>query len=144
MQTHATIVINYQIQPALHYLASRCISTTCSLPVPWTQINGLSGPHILHDILNTPGLVLVPARIVRLKRILIPHVHALLQTLCRFLVVFVRVGFRVVRPDPFGQFRGCTAGVELDFVPVGVLQELGVGEAEFLGTGVSNESLGLC
>lgn len=42
-------------------------------------------------------------------------------------------------PDPFGELGCGAARVELDFVPVGVLEELGVREAEFLGAGVSDE-----
>jgi CelD/BcsL family acetyltransferase involved in cellulose biosynthesis len=47
-----------------------------------------------------------------------------------------------VAPDPFGELGLRAAGVELDFVPVSVLEEFGVGEAEFLGARVSDESMG--
>jgi hypothetical protein len=38
-----------------------------------------------------------------------------------------------VAPDPFWEFRLRAAGVELNFVPVGVLEEFRVREAELLG-----------
>ena len=43
-------------------------------------------------------------------------------------------------PDPLGEFGLRAARVEFDFVPVGVLKEFGVGEAEFLGAGIADES----
>jgi hypothetical protein len=45
-----------------------------------------------------------------------------------------------VAPHPLGQLGRGAAGVELDLVPVGVLKELGVGEAEFLGARVADET----
>jgi hypothetical protein len=45
-----------------------------------------------------------------------------------------------VAPHPLGQLGSGTAGVELDLVPVGVLKEFGVREAEFLGARVANET----
>lgn len=44
-------------------------------------------------------------------------------------------------PDPFGELGLRAARVEFDFVPVCVLEEFGVGEAEFLGTGVADETV---
>ena len=47
-----------------------------------------------------------------------------------------------MRPDPFGELGGGATWVEFDFVPVCVLEEFGVGEAEFLGAGVADEAGG--
>jgi hypothetical protein len=49
-----------------------------------------------------------------------------------------------VRPHPLGQFRSSAAWVELDFVPVGVLEKFGVGEAEFLSTRIADEAVDSC
>ena len=111
-----------------------------SLPITSSQINRLSSPHILHDVFDTPRLEFVSLGVVRLKRIFVLHVHTLLQALGALGVVFVCVSFRVVGPDPFGKFGCGAARVELDFVPVGVLEEFGVGEAELLGAGIADES----
>jgi hypothetical protein len=46
-----------------------------------------------------------------------------------------------VAPDPFREFGLCAAGIELDFVPVGVLEEFSVGEAELLSAGIADESI---
>jgi hypothetical protein len=59
--------------------------------------------------------------------------------LYRLCVIFISVSLRVVRPDPFREFGSGATRVELDFVPVGVLQEFGVGEAQLLGAGVADE-----
>ena len=45
-------------------------------------------------------------------------------------------------PDPFGQAGRRLAWVDLDLGPVGFLEELGVGEADFLGAGGAGESIG--
>lgn len=47
-------------------------------------------------------------------------------------------------PHPLGELGGGAAGVKLDFGPVGLLEELGVGEAEFLGAGVAGEAGRAC
>ena len=44
-------------------------------------------------------------------------------------------------PDPFGQAGRRLAWVDLDLGPVGFLEELGVGEADFLGAGGAGESV---
>jgi hypothetical protein len=46
----------------------------------------------------------------------------------------------IVAPDPLGELGGSKAGVELDFLPVGVLEELCVAEAEFLCARVTDET----
>ena len=53
----------------------------------------------------------------------------------------MRVPFGVVLPDPLGQARGRLAWVDLDLGPVGLLQQLGVGEANFLSAGGAGESM---
>lgn len=44
-------------------------------------------------------------------------------------------------PDPFGQLGLRAARIKLDLVPVCVLQEFSVGEAELLGAGIANEAV---
>jgi len=46
-----------------------------------------------------------------------------------------------VAPDPLWELGRGAARVEGDFGPVCVLEEFGVGEAEFLGAGVTDETL---
>jgi hypothetical protein len=110
------------------------------LPISRTKINRLASAHILHNLLNAPGLILVTLGVVGLERSLVCHVDALLQALGAQSVVFVGVGFGVVRPHPFGELGCGAARVELDFVPVGVLEEFGVGEAELLGARIADEA----
>jgi hypothetical protein len=113
------------------------------LPISWTKVNRLASAHILHNILNAPGLVLIALGIVWLESSLICHVDTLLQALGAESVVLIGVGFGIVRPHPLGELGCGAARVELDFVPVGVLQKFGVGEAEFLSAGVADEAV-LC
>jgi hypothetical protein len=44
-----------------------------------------------------------------------------------------------VRPDPLGKLRSGTARIQLDLVPVGILQEFGVGEPKLLRTRVADK-----
>lgn len=76
--------------------------TRKSLPISRAEFDRLSCTHILHDFLNTPGFVLVTLRVIRLKSLFILHIDALLQALGALFIVFICVGFRVVRPYPFG------------------------------------------
>jgi hypothetical protein len=121
-----------------HMLPITCYQ---SLPVSRPKINRLTSPHIVHNLLDAPGLVLVARRVVGLERSLVLHVDALLHALGALVVVLICVCLRVVRPHPLGQLGLRAARVELDFVPVGVLEKLGVGEAEFLGAGVADETV---
>lgn len=110
------------------------------LPVTRAQFHWPTRTHVIHDLLDTPGLVLVALGVVGLELVLILHVDALFETLCALLVVLVCVRLGIVAPYPLGQLRGGTTRVKLDLVPVGVLEELGIGEAEFLGAGVADET----
>lgn len=56
------------------------------------------------------------------------------------MVVLICVGLRVVRPNPLGQLWCSAAWVELDLVPVGVLEKFGVREAKLLRAGVADEA----
>jgi hypothetical protein len=102
------------------------------LPIPGSQINGLTGAHVVHNLLDAPGLVLVAPGVVGLERIFIFHVDTFLHAFCALGVVLVGVGFWVVAPNPLGKLGLRTAGIELDFVPVGVLEKFSVGKAELL------------
>jgi len=113
------------------------------LPVPRAKINRFACPHIFHDLLNTPRLVRIALGIIRLKCILVLHVDALHHARRTLLVIFVRVCFGIVAPHPFGQLGLRAARVELDFGPVRVLQEFGVGEAELLCAGIANEAVAM-
>jgi hypothetical protein len=55
--------------------------------------------------------------------------------------VLVGVDLWVVVPDPARVLGLCEARVQLDLGPVGDLEELGVGEAHFLGAGVADEAM---
>lgn len=110
------------------------------LPVTRTKINSIASSHVIHNLLDAPGLILVALWIIGFKLVFIPHVDALAEGLGALIVVFIRIGFRVMGPHPLGQFGGCTPGVDLDLVPVGVLEQLGIGEAEFLRARIANEA----
>jgi len=71
-------------------------------PVTSSEINRHARPHVIHDLLNAPRLVLVALGVVGLKLVFILHVDALLQRLRTLLVVLVYVSLRVVRPNPLG------------------------------------------
>lgn len=43
-------------------------------------------------------------------------------------------------PDPSRELRIRTSWIDFDVFPFGVLEELSIGEAEFLGTGVPDEA----
>jgi hypothetical protein len=65
----------------------------------------------------------------------------LLHAIDNVVVVGVHVVFGIVAPDPAGELGGSEAGVELYFLPVGVLQELCVAEAELLCARVADETI---
>jgi hypothetical protein len=111
------------------------------LPIARSEVNRFASPHVLHDVLNAPGLVLVALGIVGLEGILVFHVYTLLQALSAFCVVLIRIRFGVVRPHPFGKFGCSAAWVELDFVPISVLEKFSVGETELLGARITNEAV---
>jgi hypothetical protein len=100
-----------------------------SLPVSGAQVEGLAGTHVVHDLLDAPGLVLVALGVIGLEGLFVFHVDALLQALGALGVVLVRIGFWVVAPHPLGKLGLRTARIELDFVPVSVLEKFGVGKA---------------
>ena len=60
------------------------------------------------------------------------------------MVVFVGMLLGIVLPDPFWEFGGGFAGIYIDLVPVGLLQEFGVCEADLLGAGVADEAVRWC
>jgi hypothetical protein len=72
------------------------------LPISRTEIDWLPRPHVLHDVLDAPGLVLVSLGVIWLKCIFVFHVDAFLQALCAQGVILIRIGFGIVRPYPLG------------------------------------------
>jgi len=112
-----------------------------SKPLPSPQINLSPRLQILHNLINAPRLKLVPLRIVRRDTLVILHPDTILKVLNTLLIILVRKPLGVVFPDPFGQARRGLARVDFDLSPVGLLEELGVGEADFLGAGGAGESV---
>lgn len=109
------------------------------VPVTSTEVDWLAGTHVLHDLLNVPWLVLVAWWVVWRELVLVLHLDALLLRLNGEVVVLVDILLWVVAPDPLWQTWGGTARVELYFLPVGVLEELGVGETKLLSACVTDE-----
>ena len=64
-----------------------------------------------------------------------------MKVLNTLLMIVVRVSLSIVLPDPFRQARRGFARVDLNLGPVGLLEQLGVGEADFLGAGCAGESV---
>lgn len=56
------------------------------------------------------------------------------------MVVVVGKPLGIVLPNPLRESRGRLARIDLDLIPVGLLQELGVGEANLLRAGCAGES----
>lgn len=109
------------------------------LPITSSQFSGLSSPHIFHDLLDAPRFIFVSLGIIRLEARLVFHLDALLHAGDCLFVILVRVRFRIVRPNPLGELGCCAARVELDFVPVCVLEQFRVGESKFLSARVTDE-----
>lgn len=109
------------------------------VPVTRSQFNRHPLPHAVHNLINRPRLPLVAWREVGRNSALV-EADALLHRLDVLGVVLVGVDLWVVVPDPARVLGLCETRVELDFAPVGFLQELGVGEAHFLGAGVADEA----
>ena len=112
----------------------------CLLPIASTEITGLVSPHIFHDLLDVPGLVLVTLRIIWFVAIFVSHVDTLLDAFGGLVVVLVCICLWVMRPYPFWQFRGSATWVQLHLVPVGVLEKFGIGETELLRTRIADEA----
>jgi hypothetical protein len=115
--------------------------STLSKPLPIPQINLPPFLQISHNLINAPRLKLIPFRIIRRNTLVVLHPNTILEVLDTLLVVAMRVPFGVVLPDPLGQARRRLAWVDFDLSPVGFLQQLGVGEADFLGAGGAGESV---
>lgn len=111
------------------------------VPVAPTKVNGPAIPHVIHDVFNVPGLVFVAWRVIWWDALLLVEWNTLVHGLDALLVIVVRILLRVVAEDPAWQLRGRTARINLDLVPVGVLEEFSVGEAELLRASVSDEAV---
>jgi len=114
---------------------------TPSKPLPIPQINLPPLLQIRHDLINAPRLKLVTPRVIRRDALVVLHPDTILEVLDTLLVIIMRVHFGVVLPDPFRQARRRLARVNSDLSPVGFLEQLGVGEADFLGAGGAGESV---
>lgn len=55
------------------------------------------------------------------------------------MVVVVGKPLSIVLPNPLRQARGRFSRIDLDLVPVGLLQQLGIGEANLLRAGCAGE-----
>jgi len=111
-----------------------------SVPVAWSKVDRDVIAHAVHDPVNGPRLVLVAWRVVRWDARLV-EANVLVHGLDVLGVVLVGVWFRVVLPHPLRVLRLRATRVELDLGPVGVLKELGIGEANLLGAGVADETM---
>jgi len=109
------------------------------IPISRSQIHTNPLPHTIHNMINIPRLPLIPRRIVGLDPGLIKG-NTFLHRLHVLGVVLVGVHLWVMVPDPARVLGLREAWVQLHFAPVGFLQELGVGEADFLGAGVAEEA----
>ena len=110
------------------------------IPVARAQVKWLTCPHVFHDLLDVPWLVLVSWRVVWLNAVIILEANALVHGLDSLLIVLVGVSLWVVAPDPLGKLWSSTTRVELDLLPVRLLEKLSIGEAELLGAGVADEA----
>jgi len=110
------------------------------IPIAIFLVYRLSCPHVCHNFINTPRLVSIPFRVIRLKVLLILHLDPLVHALNRLFVILVAVCFWVVFPHPFRVLWGGLAWVDLHFRPVGGLEELGVVKTQLLGASISNET----
>lgn len=119
-----------------------CATTTTRLiPVTGTKVKGLTSPHVIHDILNVPGLVLVTRWVVWWHALVLIEANVLLHTVNNSVEVLVDVVLGIVAPNPAGHLGLSTARVELDLLPVGLLEELGVAETQLLGASITDESV---
>jgi hypothetical protein len=112
-----------------------------SEPISSTQINFPPLLQILHDIIDAPGLELVSSWVVRRNALIVFQFDAILEVLDNLLVILVREPFRVVFPDPLGQARRRLSWVDFDLRPIRLLQQLDVGETDFLSAGGAGESV---
>lgn len=55
------------------------------------------------------------------------------------MVVFVGKPLSIVLPNPLGKSRGRLARIDLDLIPISLLQKLGVGKADLLRAGRAGE-----
>jgi hypothetical protein len=110
------------------------------VPVTRAKLNRNALAHSIHDSIDRPLLPLVARREVRRDSRLV-EADTLLHRLDVLGVVLVGVDLWVVVPNPAGVLGLCETGVELHLGPVGDLEELGVGEAHFLGAGVADETV---
>lgn len=137
-------------RPSLTWIVAAC--TPCSrqsaadlrghlIPVTGTELNRSAVSHGIHDLVNVPWLVTVARRVVGRYTLVVLVSDTLLHTIDNVVVVGVHVVFGIVTPDPAGELGGSEAGVELYFLPVSVLQELCVAEAELLCARVADETM---
>jgi hypothetical protein len=110
------------------------------IPVTSTELDRSALSHGLHDLVNVPWLVTVARRVVGRYTLVVLVSDTLLHAINDVIIVGVHVVLGIVAPDPLGELGGSKAGVKLDFLPVGVLEELCVAEAELLCARVADET----
>jgi len=102
------------------------------VPVTGAKLDGPAVSHGVHNLVDVPWLVTVTRRVVRRDTLVILVSNTLLHAVNNVVVVGVHVVLGVVTPDPLGELGSSHARIELDLLPVGVLEELCVTEAELL------------
>jgi hypothetical protein len=110
------------------------------IPVTGTELDRSALSHGIHNLVNVPWLVTVARGVVGRYALVVLVSDTLLHAIDNVVVVGVHVVLGIVAPDPLGELGGSETGVELDFLPVGVLEELCVAEAELLCARVTDET----
>lgn len=114
---------NY-ISTTLHGMVTAIVYSllrTHLIPVALSKINRYAMAHILHNLLNRPRLIFVARREVRGDITLVKG-NALVHRLDILGVVLIRVDLRVMLPHPLRVLGLSSARVDLDLIPIGVLQ----------------------
>ena len=91
------------------------------IPITLSKINRYTMTHILHNLLNRPRLILVARREIWWDITLVKR-NALVHRLDILGVILIRVDLRVMLPHPLRVLGLSSARVDLDLVPIGVLQ----------------------
>ena len=111
------------------------------IPVTGTELDGSARSHGIHDLVDVPWLVTVARRVVGRYALVVLVSDTLLHAIDNVVVVGVHVVLGIVAPDPGGELGSGEAGVELYFLPVGVLEKLCVAEAKLLCARVADETV---
>ena len=109
-------------------------------PVTGPQVKLPTIPHVIHDLINAPGRILVSGWVIWWYTVVILKRYSHLERFYNLVVILVCIQLGVVIVDPLWLTRVCSTWIKLDLVPYGILKQLSIREAKLLRTCIPQKS----